>query len=269
MMNEIKSLIKDSSSIIIFLPNNLDFDNIGASLALKDFLEKKYKKSVEIWQVFQINQQPISNNTLIITLGIENIPAEIKDFPRIKINYQIGPQKYSSLSETIFYFLKLFSFEPNPEISSKLLIGIIFKTNLFRQPQITSKTIKGVVQLIKWGANYQNTINTLYRSLSFNQLQLWAKILTKVELWNKQTIAVFLTHNDFINSQTTEKDLEFIIPRINLNFHWAKNIFIFWPSPENPQEIDCWIKILPNLEKKIKQSNLQLNLTSGMKKNII
>ena len=269
-MNKNKLLIKSSDSVVILLPNNLDFDNVAASLALKDFLEKKYEKFVEIKQVFQIEQKPIlDNNILIISLGVDDTSEITKNFSIIKINRQIGSQKYSSLSETVFCFLKSFSFKSNSEISSKLLAGIIFETNLFRQLQVTAKTIKSVVQLIKQGADYQKAIEILYRSLSFNQLRLWAKILAKTEIWDEQTIAIFLTPQDFADSRTTENDLEFIIPRIALNFHWAKNIFIFWSTIKNSSKINCWIKASPEFKEKIIKNQPQINLTSGIKKDII
>lgn len=266
-MEKIKKLFYYAEKFLIVQPTNLSVDFAAAALAWKKFLKQQQKKEIKISSIPFIDQEYLEPKTLIIGLGIQSFPDHWQNYPHIKINRQIGLKKYNSISEATFHFFNSFGFTPNANISTILLIGLIDENNLFRSPQTNSETIKTTIRLIENGGNYQAAIKSLYRSLSFNQLQLWGQILQKAKFWDNQTISVFLEPEDFLSTQTNENDLEFLRARINLYFHRAKNIFLFWQTSAN--KINLWLKSPTKTKEEIKKEFPQLNLTFGLKNNTI
>ncbi|MEI8361098.1 MAG: hypothetical protein WCG01_03150 [bacterium] len=115
------------------------------------------------------------------------------------------------------------------EIATNLLASIIISTNSFKVKNISPKTLSTTARLIELGGDREQIVNQLYRSRNMNVLKLWGVVLARLKsLNNNQLIWTEITHEDFIKTKTTHKDLKHLIEELIVNIPSAKVIVLFY-----------------------------------------
>lgn len=191
---------------------------------------------------------------LLITLGIKSFEdleylnqntKLLYDTPILNIDNQVSNENFgevnlinltSSLSEISTNFIKSIDeniFDEN--ISTPLLAGIIWFSQNFKNPRTRPRAFETASYLIEKGADHQKIIQHFYKTKPISQIKLLGRILEKLIFdETKKLYHLLLTKKDFRETNTTSKDLSFVIKELKFNFEiprfpWS-NLLILWES---------------------------------------
>jgi nanoRNase/pAp phosphatase (c-di-AMP/oligoRNAs hydrolase) len=115
--------------------------------------------------------------------------------------------------------------------ATALLTGLIVKTRSFQNVKTTPQVLNLASLLIAKGAEQEKIIQHLYKTKPLNCLKLWGRLLARLE-FDEQRKIVWLTAEpeDFSFSQTSTKDLPFILEEIYDIFPQLNLCLILWPD---------------------------------------
>lgn len=125
-------------------------------------------------------------------------------------------------------------------IATHLLTGMIEKTNSFKTPTITPKSLNIASQLMAAGAKRELIIQNLYQTKTVNMLKLWGKILLNLNTDQNQKIAwAHISDNDFQETATTDQSLFGLIEDLISNIPTVELSVLFFNKHHQPH---CLIK---------------------------
>jgi hypothetical protein len=228
-----------------------------------------------------LQNNPLINPDLIITLGVQSLEGLGKNFEQNpSLFYQIpvlnidnNPEnqnfgevnlvgiKAPSISEILVDLSKLFEQDLlDEEIVTRLLAGIIWTSENFRNPRTKPETFEKASFLIERGADHQKIIQNFYKTKSISQIKLLGQILKKLS-FNSEKELYFsaLTQKDFEESKASSKDLGEALQELKFNFgnSACSNLLILWESHSSPplvkgifysRQLNLIEKILENFE---------------------
>lgn len=156
--------------------------------------------------------------------------------------------KASACAEIIFNLIESLGISLiDPNIATALLTGIIEKTKSFQNSKTTPQALNLASLLIIKGGEQEKIIQNLYKTKPLNSLKLWGRMLGRLDFDENKKIAwLFAQPEDFRETQTTTKDLPFILeetfdlfPQIKLSFALWKdeNGFVGLLAQAKQQEI--------------------------------
>lgn len=121
----------------------------------------------------------------------------------------------SSISEMLTFLL----LDKNPTredtIITSLLAGIIFSTQSFRHPGTTPTTLEKASQLVALGARREDIVRYLFKTKSFELLQLWGRALARIQTIPDQKLLFSkLTPQDFEKTNTTADLLQNVLEEL-------------------------------------------------------
>lgn len=159
----------------------------------------------------------------------------------------------------------------NEETATALLTGLIVKTHSFQNSKTTPQALNLASLLITQGARQEKIIQHLFKTKPLNRLKLWGRLLGKLDHNEElKTAWLFVKPEDFTATNTTDKDLPFILeetmellPQLNFCFiFWPDNSGLLWTmaqgrQPENLQ------KLTLELGGTIKNNRLLLQLANN------
>lgn len=164
---------------------------------------------------------------LTISIGQKGLSFK----PRGDYNQEIIlKNSLGSISGMIKEFLETFGKNlMNEKIATCLLAGLISYTQNFQNSETSSGLLKEVSSLIKKGANYQEIIKNFYKTHSLAELKLLGQVFSKLN-FNKDVAWALLSQEDFGRTNSSSKNLAFVLETLKLNFLLPKTIFILWES---------------------------------------
>lgn len=116
-----------------------------------------------------------------------------------------------------------------------LLAGLILGTLNFQHPNTNSKILNQTALLIERGAEHNKIIKELYKTKSLPQLKLLGRTLQKfLFLPQKELGLITLSEKDFMESETTSKDIASIVKDIKFNFPQLPSLIVLWESHSSP-----------------------------------
>lgn len=121
----------------------------------------------------------------------------------------------SSACQIIYKLFKYFNWKITPEVANLLQTGIQFDTGGFLHNNTTSEVLSISSKLTKLGANNQLISRNLFKIKSVQQLKLWGKAFSRINLNKNQIISSVLTKNDFKKLKFNQKSTEGIIDYLN------------------------------------------------------
>ena len=117
------------------------------------------------------------------------------------------------------------------EIATSLLLGIMTDTNLFQNPQTSSKSLTVAAQLIAAGANRDLIAKSVFQTHSYSTLKIWGTILSKLDsypalglVWSE------VTKNDLDVTGADESALSQAINNLLYTTEGAKIVALFSES---------------------------------------
>lgn len=211
--------ITKAETILLNCHRGPDADAIGSALALYGVLTKMGKKvsiicpSEKIYEAakFLKNYEEIQSRVdfykfgfarfdLFITLdssswGMVAEKAPTPEIPIIVIDHHHTNDRYgkinlvddkiSSVGELLYLVFEDWKVKLNKDISEALLTAIIGDTGIFKYPNTTEQTFNIAHNLMKHGADKEEIIARIYRSLDFNLLRFWGETLARLKLDKK------------------------------------------------------------------------------------
>jgi nanoRNase/pAp phosphatase (c-di-AMP/oligoRNAs hydrolase) len=191
---------------------------------------------------------------LLITLGVKSLEdlnlsdkeiQSLSETPILNIDNQPSNENFgevnlinlcSSLCEIVVEVIKSTDEALLDEnIATQLLSGIIWSSQNFKNPNVRSKTFETASYLIEKKADHTKIIQRFYKTKPISRVKLLGRVLEKI-IFNKEKelYQILLSRNDFQNSETSSKDLGFVIEELRANF-WipsapCPNLLILWES---------------------------------------
>ena len=210
----------------------------------------------------------------VITLGIsgpESFGKEFEENPELYykkpiINIDTSPSNEnfgeinlvdiarSSASEIAFEFLSLIKPDARMEKrdATRLLAGIIHKTQSFRNKKTTPRTLEIAALLMEEGADRNFIIETFYKTKPLNLIKLWGRASVRSRYDDKKNILwTFLPKEDFDKTSTKTSDIKFIIEHTHDYFSQPEFHAVLFENPEKGH-VRAILKAGDNLLKKIK-----------------
>lgn len=195
---------------------------------------------------------------LIITLDTSDLEALGKIYdndteffyktPIINIDHHSNNEEFGQINfieltavataEILFSLFDSYSRELiDEDIATCILTGIIIKTKSFKTSNITPHTLSITSQLISMGGRREEIVNRLYRSRDINVLKLWGRVLARLSgNLNNQLIWSTLSYNDFIKTNSKERDLNDVIEELIINIPQAKIILLIYEKNEDEKK---------------------------------
>jgi nanoRNase/pAp phosphatase (c-di-AMP/oligoRNAs hydrolase) len=167
---------------------------------------------------------------LTIFLGQEDLSFESRgrDNQTIIVKNSLG-----SVSGLIKEFLETFGEGlMTGKIATCLLTGLIFYTQNFRSSKINAGFLGEASLLIKKGGDYQEIIKNLYKNNSLSEIKLLGQVFSKLKV-KGDTAWSCLSQEDFQKSDSSSKDLGFVLEALKSNFLLPQTIFILWESHQS------------------------------------
>jgi len=96
-------------------------------------------------------------------------------------NLNLVDTESTSTCEILFDLFSYMNIKISSDTATALLTGILFDTKTFQNPNTTPKSLTISAQLMSFGANRKEIINSVYRSKPFSLLKLWGRILERIK----------------------------------------------------------------------------------------
>ncbi len=114
------------------------------------------------------------------------------------------------------------------DIATALLAGMIDKTQSFRTPNVTPKTLQITSDLMAMGARREEIVHGLWRTRSVPVLRLWGRALSRLEQDRELGLVwTTLSHQDFIEAGAGENALDGIYKELLTYAPEAKVVVLF------------------------------------------
>lgn len=98
------------------------------------------------------------------------------------------------------------------DIATALLAGMIAKTQSFRSPNVTPKTLQIASQLVTLGAKREDIVHGLWRTRSVPTLKLWGRALSRLEQDREHGIVwTMIARQDFLAAGANDQALDGIV----------------------------------------------------------
>lgn len=119
------------------------------------------------------------------------------------------------------------------DLATYLLTGMIAKTQSFKTPNITPKTLKHASALLRQGARREEIVDNLYRTRSVETLRLWGRALARLKS-DEQTKLVWslLSQQDFMHAGADADDLPDVIDELIKNAPMAEVVVLLYEDKE-------------------------------------
>jgi phosphoesterase RecJ-like protein len=216
---EILNKIKSVDRIVVNCHRNPDPDSIGSALALFKVLSNMGKK-VEIIcptkayfqtlgflknfkkiKTVNFSKFDFSKYQLFIILDSSgwDIVADSQDFtpPRIptvvidhhRTNEKFGDinlvdEEVTSTGELLLRVMEDWGIRVDKETATALLTGIIGDTGTFSYHGVGAQTLKAAGVLMEKGANKDNIVQQVFRTVDFKQVQFWGEVIANTKVDN-------------------------------------------------------------------------------------
>jgi len=232
---ESKQILKEinkAKNIIINCHRSPDADSVGSSLAIFRVL-KSLNKDVAVICPSHLSESLIflPNSEVVEKINFKNFKFEkydlficidssgvnlitgdwsikLPEIPVINIDHHKTNSKYGKLNlvdskvvacaEIIFLVLEDWKAEIDKETATLLLAGILGDSGVFQYPGVTARTIEISLKLIKKGAEKDDIIFNLNRSIDFKDVKFWGEVIRRMHkddknkfIWSAISYEVF------------------------------------------------------------------------------
>lgn len=100
-------------------------------------------------------------------------------------------------------------------VATALLAGMIAKTNSFRTPNVTPKTLKTASELVAMGAKREEIVHGLWRTRTVPTLKLWGRALSRLEQDRDLGLVwCTLSRQDFLDAGAGDHALEGVVDEL-------------------------------------------------------
>lgn len=207
--------VKKANKILLNCHRGPDSDSVGSSLAMQSVLKKIGKESLIICpsevpedllflegaekiKTVEFNSFNFQDYDLFLTMdsstyGMVSGDMELKlpDIKTVVIDHHytnagfgsinLIDSKMTSTAELLFNVFKDWDIEFDSDISTKLLTGILGDTGCFQYAGVGKATLDVAGELLGFGANKDQIVLNIYRSIDFSSIKFWGKVIENME----------------------------------------------------------------------------------------
>lgn len=120
------------------------------------------------------------------------------------------------------------------KIATCLLAGLVYSTQDFQSEKTRPVFLEKAGYLIEKGADYQKIIQHLYKTRSLSEIKLLGKVLSVLKFDVRKNIAwASLNKEDFVEINSSSRDLSFVLEALKTNFSIPKTIFLLWEGDQS------------------------------------
>lgn len=222
-------VIETADSILLFAHTRPDPDAVGASVALKEYIESMGKRADiacfddppefvgKLFSVKFLHPDGIDYDGYDAVIASDSvdrgyhriadrIPGDkvtvlIDHHPNIRMTGDIViiDTGFCSSSEIVYRFLKSQGKEVVQNLATPILMGILGDTGGLQHSNTTPEVMEIVSELIRQGAKFSKIIECVFSNNDLSTLKLWGKALSRAKI-NPE--------NGMIYSALTREDLE-------------------------------------------------------------
>ncbi|MDD4291216.1 MAG: bifunctional oligoribonuclease/PAP phosphatase NrnA [Clostridia bacterium] len=267
ILEEIKNAIDKAMSIAIICHTRPDADAIGASLGLCSAL-KKYGKRADVFCDEEniperllfleggrlIGNELVDDYELWIAIDCGDVYRLGKFWDRFsahkntvcvdhhvitndryaRINYV---EDFSSASEMAFEIIKYMNIQPDVDIATDLMAGIITDTNRFGNSNTTSRSFLAAGELMQYGVDINELSFKIIRELSYPRIRLIGVAMERIKLYFGGRVALtYVFLSDYDKYGATSADSEGLADR-TLNVEGAEMAVSISQSEANVYKI--------------------------------
>lgn len=140
--------------------------------------------------------------------------------------------------------------------ATALLTGLVSKTRSFQNAKTTPQALTLASVLVTRGAEQEKIIQHLYKTIPLNRLKLWGRLLSKIDFnQQKNTVWLWAQSDDFVSTQTSPRDLTFLLEEIDGLFPQSTLALILWADETN----QIWALVRARQEEILQKMNAGLN----------
>lgn len=199
---------------------------------------------------------------LIITLDTPDLASlgdlykDHADFfyktPIINIDHDPGNEQYGqinhvditsvSTTEILFRLFQALGDEHiDADVATTLLAGMVSKTQSFKTPTVTPRSLMVASELVQRGARRDEIIHHLYRQHDLATLRLWGRVLARLQQDpERQFVWSMVKREDFEKSGAGEEHLPGMIDELITTTPDAKTIAVLYQRTDG--KIAGWLK---------------------------
>ena len=222
-------VIETADRVLLFAHTRPDPDAVGASVALKEYIESLGKVAdiacfdglpefaEKLFPVKFLHPDEIDYDRYEAVIASDSVDrgfhriadripgdkvtALIDHHPNIRMTGDIViiDTKFCSSSEIVYRFLKSQGKEITPNLATPILMGILGDTGGLQHSNTTPEVMEIVSDLIRQGAKFSKIIECVFTNNDLSTLRLWGKALSRAKI-NPE--------NGMIYSALTEEDLK-------------------------------------------------------------
>lgn len=147
-------------------------------------------------------------------------------------NINIVESSSPSLAEIILDLISAINGEIfDKAIATQLLTGMMLATQNFQHPRTRPQSLMKASQLMEQGADHQAIVRQFFKRKSLPQLRLLGRALERLRLDEQKELAWTTLHTaDFKETQTTSRDLSFLMEELKTNFWKLPSLLLLWES---------------------------------------
>lgn len=120
-------------------------------------------------------------------------------------------------AEVVFRFLEANHVVITKHVSTCLLAGLCFDTNMFSNSATNERALDTASQLILYGARVQDVIRTMFQNRSVSALHVWGAALERLADHPEiRVMTTVLTRNDIETHQVTDDEIDGLSNFLNL-----------------------------------------------------
>ncbi len=236
--------IKKAKNVLINCHRSPDADSFGSALALYSVLSDMGKKArvvcpskieanlkfledfskIEVidfsdfdFKVFDLLMVLDSSSYDRVTgskaIKMPNMPLIVIDHHKTNTNFgdiNLVDENTTSTGELLYKVFRDWEIEINKKTATALLTGIIGDTGAFQYPGVNERTFDAANYLMQKGADKDEIIFYLFRSLDFKLLEFWGEIIKQMKIdeggkfvWSAISYEKFVELGSLVNGRET------------------------------------------------------------------
>lgn len=121
----------------------------------------------------------------------------------------------ASTTMIVYRLIKALQVPIVPSVATNLLAGIYCDTGSFMHSNTCPEIYKIASDLMQSGASANEIVKHMFKTKTVEQLRLWGKVLENIKVNKKGSIVSKITANDFVDTNSSPKDLSGVINYLN------------------------------------------------------
>lgn len=246
LADQVYQSLMDAQRVLIMSHRNPDPDTLGSNLVLRKILERHDKKvtsacvdplppTCQFLPELRSFVTDFNPNEYDLFIAVDAGSIEQASFPTIypeitkknflNIDHHPSNNQYgttnlvvddaASTTIVILELLKIWNEEITPCIATLLLYGLYYDTGSFMHSNTDAKVYAAASELLSLGARQDLIIKNLYKSRTIEQLRLWGKALSNLELTENNIAVAGVTAEDLDECNATHSDLSGLIDYVS------------------------------------------------------